>query len=422
MFNVAHISNGDIQGGAAKAANRLHRCLLKSGDESRMIVRYKATDDWRVISPDGFFSGTINRLRSPIGKMVSLMQKHAYDGSRNGAWLPSNFSQIINSADIDVVNLHWIASETVSVGDILRIKRPLVWTLHDMWPFCGMEHYVTTGVEARWRVGYRHDNRLSDARGLDLDRKLWLKKMKLKKRQMTVVSPSRWLGDCARQSVIFAEMPIEVIPHPLDLSLFRPMERSFCRNVLRLPQDTKLIMFGAVGGSENNRKGFDLLEAAFWRMHQKKNLHDTHCCIFGQGQPQTLPNLPLPCHWLGRLNDDITLAMAYSAADIMVVPSRQEAFGLTAAEASACGCPVLAFRETGVADIVMHKDTGYLAKPFELDDLVTGLEWLLESDVRRRKLCIKARDKAEAFWAPEIIASKYHDVYSSSIDAYHKMG
>jgi len=421
-MKVAHLSNGDIQGGAARAAYRIHECILHSGGDSRMIVRNKASDDWRVESAEGTIMRSLGRLRPPLGKLIGALQKPGSAGLRNGAWIPSQLSGHLNSDQFDVVNLHWIADETVSVGDLLKVRHPLVWTLHDMWPFCGMEHYASTDKMARWRVGYTRSNKQPTAKGIDLDRLLWRRKKQLRNRQLTFVAPSTWLRDCIKGSAIFSDNPVEVIPHPLDLEVYKPLDRAFCRDALRLPADAKLILFGAVGGHKDDRKGFDLLQEALDQMFKTSQVSDFQCCVFGQSQPKLSPKLPFPINYLGELKDNLTLAMIYSAADVMVVPSRQEAFGQTASEATACGCPVLAFDETGVADIISHRTTGYLASPFEVQDLVAGLSWILEDEERQKWLRENARKRAETLWSSSTIAHQYLNLYGDVMEEHRSRG
>lgn len=419
-MNILHLSNGDIQGGAARAAYRIHTALLAAGHQSGMFVRNQASDDWRVKTPSGTGARMFNRLRSPAGKSISALQRNPGPGGpRNGAWLSTRIAPMINAGATEVVNLHWIASETISMRDLCRIDRPLIWTLHDMWPFCGMEHYAPQDSKARWRVGYTKANRPKGAGGLDLDRVLWRQKAKLAQRQLTLISPSRWLADCVRQSAVFADTPMEIIGHPLDLSVFRPLEKGVCRDILGLPQDHRIILFGAVGGGADPRKGYDLLRAALWKSLRCDSPNPkVSCVIFGQSAPQSPTPLPVATRWMGRLHDDTTLAMLYSAADIMVVPSRQEAFGQTASEAAACGCPSLAFDDTGVADIITHKKTGYLAKPFEIDDLANGISWMMSDQDRLRDMGLAARKRAVDRWSEHKIAQRYGEVYQAAIEDF----
>ena len=114
---------------------------------------------------------------------------------------------------------------------------------------------------------------------------------------------------------------------------------------------------------------------------------------------------------MGHLNDDATLALLYSAADVMMVPSRQEAFGQTGSEAQACGCPVVAFNCTGLQDIVEHRVTGYLATPYDSVDLANGIKWVIENKDRHESLSSAARERALRLWAPEVVIPSYKAIY-----------
>ena len=135
--------------------------------------------------------------------------------------------------------------------------------------------------------------------------------------------------------------------------------------------------------------------------------------IFGQSEPLNQPNLGMSLHWMGHLNDDATLALLYSAADVMVVPSRQETLAQTATEAQACGCSMVAFSSTGLLDVVEHRVTGYLAKPYDSDDLANGIRWVIENKERHASLSNAARERALHLWAPEVVIPQYKAIYES---------
>lgn len=146
--------------------------------------------------------------------------------------------------------------------------------------------------------------------------------------------------------------------------------------------------------------------------------------IFGQGQPkQGQPKvevqLGLSLTWMGHINDDFTLTLLYSAADVMIVPSRIEAFGQTASEAQACGCPVVAFNATGLTDIIEHKVTGYLAEPYSSEDLAKGISWILEEPKRLTTLGKEARKRATKLWSSETIVPQYIDIYSKTLENHY---
>lgn len=406
------ISYSDFQGGAARAAYRLHRGLLGRNIDSRMQVRARLSGDASVQGPGSAMERIINRLRPAGGDLVMRLQQSPDANVRSGNWLPSKLAGEIDESANDVVNLHWVGAETLSIEDIGRIRKPLVWTLHDMWPFCGAEHYAPADVAARWRTGYSSGNRAHGSGGVDLDRFVWQRKRRAWRRLMHIVAPSRWLAECADQSVLFEGWPLTVIPNVLDTTTFQPLDRNFSRQALGLPFDQKIILFGAAGDGRDPRKGYDLLLDALSQLDGR----DMLCVVFGQSAPPAPPVLPCPVRWMGYVHDDATLALLYSAADVMVVPSRQENLPQTATEPQACGCPVVAFDCSGLPDVVVHLETGYLAKAFDAMDLATGIQWVLEDAARRAELGRAARMRALRLWAPEMVVPQYLQVYAEAID------
>jgi glycosyltransferase involved in cell wall biosynthesis len=327
--------------------------------------------------------------------------------------LPSRWARAINRSDADVVNLHWIAGEMMSVEDIGRIRKPLVWTLHDMWAFCGAEHYAPDGVEARWRHGYNAANRPAGELGLDMDRWTWERKRKAWRKAMHIVCPSNWLAKCAQDSALMHAWSVSAIPYTLDVNVFKPQDRCFCRAALNSPADRRIVLFGAIGGGQDPRKGYDLLLAALRHLAAREQSQE--CTIFGKSEPHPSPELLVPTRWMGFLHDDVTLALLYGAADVMVVPSRQENLVQTGMEAQACGCPVVAFDSTGLRDIVRHLGTGYLAEPFDAEDLARGIACVLEDETRRIGLGKAARKRAVRFWSTSAVVPQHLEVCRAAI-------
>jgi glycosyltransferase involved in cell wall biosynthesis len=212
--------------------------------------------------------------------------------------------------------------------------------------------------------------------------------------------------------------PISVIPNLIDTDTFKPILRQIAREVLNLPQESKLILFGAIGGTKDPNKGWDLLESALRKA--AKDLSNAEAVIFGELEPQRPPLLGMPMHWMGHLHDDATLALLYSAADALVVPSRQENLPQCGTEAQACGCPVVAFDATGLRDVVEHKKTGYLARPYDTEDLATGIIWVLSDKGRHADLSRSARKRALLMWSGNIVLPKYLDIYKQVIVEHKK--
>lgn len=419
-MKVSILSQSDIGGGGgSRAAFRLHRALLSGGVQSCMQVGEKLSDLHTVVSSVHGKLGKLRSLAQPsLGGHLMLLQKSPDANLHSMALMPSGLVQKLNQSEADVLNLHWINKEFLSIRDIGRLRKPLVWTLHDMWAFSGAEHYGPDNDNARWQVGYRKDNRPAGHGGLDIDRWVWRRKQKAWQRPMHIVTPSRWLAECVRKSILMRNWPVSVIPNPLDTRQYQPWPKQQARALLGLPSTAALVLFGAIGGIDGQRKGWDLLQPALKSLAAQG--FDVEAVIFGQSAPSNPSTIGLHLHWMGRLNDDATLSLLYSAADVMVVPSRQESFGQTGSEAQACGCPVVAFDCTGLTDIVEHRKTGYLAKPYDYEELAQGIRWVLEDAERYSRLCVAARNRASRLWSMEVVASQYIEVYKAAIESHRK--
>ena len=414
-MKVFHYS-GDSIGGAARAAMRLHNALLSNAEmDSTMIVRQKMNDDYRISVPtESRFEKAYGQLRPLIDRLPARLQCSTQVIPRSPAWVSAIRANEINQSDADVVHLHWICSGFLSIEEIGKISKPIVWTLHDMWPFCGAEHLAEEADEARWRVGYTQASRNPQDKWLDIDRWVWQRKQSAWRIPMHIVTPSRWLAECARASTLMRNWEITVVPNVLDTNRYKPIQKQLSREILGLPLNGQLILFGAIRGTQLSYKGWDLLQPALVAL--AKRLPNVQAVIFGQGEPKNPPSLGMPLHWMGHLYDDATLALLYSAADVVVVPSRQESFGQTGSEAHACGCPVVAFNATGLRDVVEHGVTGYLAEPYHSEDLAKGIEWVLEDDERHAILSAQARERAVRLWSHEAVVPQYFEVYQREME------
>ena len=407
-------NHSDINGGAARAAYRIHLALRNSGIGSQMLVNVSASGDWTVKGPTGNLAKVITLIRPQLVTPLRQLFRTANPIIHSPALVPSCWPERINVSDADVVHLHWVQGEMLSIADIARIRKPIVWTLHDMWAFCGAEHYTT---DHRWRHGYRHDNRPEHEGGFDLNRWAWQRKRKHWRKPLHIVCPSHWLADCARSSALMADWPVTVVPNPIDTVRWQPIDQRLARQLLGLPQDCPLLLFGAMGGGNDPRKGSDLLHAALAQLRTVPILQSVQLVVFGQLAPQSADQLGFPVHYTGHLHDDLSLRALYSAADAFVLPSRQENLPNTGLEAHACGTPVVAFNIGGLPDIVDDRVTGALAEPFEPASFAAAIRWVLEDSHRRQQLGAAARARAEQLWAPPRIAGLYAEIYENVINS-----
>jgi glycosyltransferase involved in cell wall biosynthesis len=405
-LKVLCINYSDIVGGAARAAYRLHQALRGEGVDSTMQVVKATSGDWTVSSPKGTLFKLGTYVRPQIAALTRRLLKSERPAPISGSVLPSHWPGLINSSEADIVQLHWLCAEMMSVEDIGRIRKPIVWTLHDMWAFCGAEHLST---DVRWREGYATTNRPAHESRFDLNRWVWNRKRKAWQQPFQIVTPSHWLADCARQSALMADWPVCSIPNAIDTEIWQPIDRAEARKMMGLPQGIQLIAFGAMAGGEQERKGFDLLIDALG--HLRGQAPGLEIIIFGQSRPKDVPDLGFPIHYAGHLYDDLSLRALYSAADAMVIPSRMDNLPNTGVEALACGTPVVAFNTGGLADIVSHKRTGWLARAFDTEDLAEGIKWVLGEQAHHRNLMESAREDAIKRFSCPVIASQYRALY-----------
>jgi len=407
-MKILHVSYADSKGGAAIATRRIHTALLKKGIDSKILCVNKdpsSKNSITAFSPiHKKFIGLVNRIIwNLLHRVFRVKNLHSLN------LIPTGLHQKINSTDADIINLHWINGEMISIKEIAKITKPIVWTFHDLWPILGSHHYPDID-DRRYITGYPKKIQR------DLDAIMWNRKVKAwQKFNPTIICVGNWLGDCVSQSFLFKNCTIKVIPNTLNLNRFLPRNKEEVRTLFGLPKDKKLLLFGAIGGTKDQRKGFDLLINALLELHKKNT--DLELVVFGEETPENALDLPFKIYYLGRIQDEEILAKAYASADLMCVPSRQETFGQTAAESMACGIPVVAFNSTGLKDIVDHKKNGYLATPFDVKDLANGIDWILTQLNKNNKadyktLCLNARDKVVRSFSEEIVAEKYTNLYT----------
>ncbi|MEO0537403.1 MAG: glycosyltransferase family 4 protein [Cyanobacteria bacterium P01_A01_bin.123] len=406
-MKVLHLSTFDIEGGAARAAYRVHQGLTAiDGITSNMLVRLKSSPDPQVIKEKSWFTQAgpfFNRL--PLRHYTQRERKLF-----SPQWGPDSLAPTVNQLAPDIVNLHWVCNGYLRIETLKKIKYPLVWTLQDMWPMTGGCHY--SEACDRYHNSCGRCPQLGSTKENDLSRRILERKKKAwSGLNLTIVAPSHWMSDCAKASKVFQNFRIEVIPFCLDLKTYRPQDKSFSRRVLNLPEDKKLILFGALAATADKRKGFDLLVSALQKLSKAGICKDAEVVVFGSNQPKAPIDLGFKSHYLGHLSDDISLSLVYSAADVMIVPSLQESFGQTTSEALACGTPVVAFNATGPKDIVDHEKNGYLAQPYSPEDLAKGIAWILEDDERRQNLSHHALNKAIKEFGLDIQAQRYKSLY-----------
>lgn len=409
-MKILHLSTSDVEGGAARAAYRIHQGLKAKSVHSQMLVRAKSSIDRTVIPQEDLLTKLGPRSNNLPLKLYPQRERKMFSPQ----WFPDMIAPQVKQLNPDLILLHWICNGYVKIETLAKFHKPLVWTLHDMWPLTGGCH--SSGDCDRYKLSCGSCPQLNNQTNWDLSHWVWQRKVKAwQDLNLTIVSPSHWLADCAKSSSIFQNFSIEVIPHGLDLTKYKPIEQKLARTLLNLPQDKQLISFGS-GSTKDPNKGFHFLQEALEKLRQSEWKERIELVVFGSSPPDNPKSLGFKTHYLERFHDDLSLAIVFSAADVLVVPSKQEAFGQTASESLACGTPVVAFATTGLKDIIDSHHNGYLAKPFESEDLARGIAWVLGNDERHQKLRSNARVKAVREFSLELQAHRYLSLISNILN------
>jgi glycosyltransferase involved in cell wall biosynthesis len=405
-MKILLINTYDIRGGAARATWRLFEGLKATGNEVRMLVQEKQSEDPSVIVASGPGPGLMNRVRPYLDFALPLLQvrKRILFST---SLIPDRIAGEIDSINPDVVHLNWITGGFIRIESLAKIDRPVVWTLHDMWAFTGGCH--NTVECTRYRQACGRCPILHSSRENDLSRKVFLRKQNAYTsiKNLTITTPSRWLAKLATESPLFQHRRVEVVPNGLDTGIYKPMDKREAREQLGLPMDKKLVLFGAIRGVNNPIKGFDLLVEALQVLDPEKY----ELLVYGSDRSAVADNVQMKSRFFGHISDENMLVALNSAADVVAVPSLQEVFGQAASEAMACGTPVVAFAHTGLLDIVEHQVTGFLAKPCEPGELAKGIEWIVADDGRYRRLSTASRTRAVEKFDSAVVAGRMLGLY-----------
>lgn len=417
-MKVAYVNNSDFSGGAARGAYRLHRALIGAGITSRLFVRNKILTDSTVLVPGTDLSNSVYHLKNYLSKKILRLQGVRTFGLRNLNLFSSPIVSAVKEFNPDIVQLHWIGSESLGISDFRRFKCPIVWRLADMWAFNATEHYTPDGPSARFRAGFTKGSRDNGERGFDIDRLVWkLKELAWRDLNISVVTGSRWLADCAKSSPLFESNRVEVIPSGIDTKVFRPLDKLFARDIYSIPKDVKVILFSAQNALKDYRKGFHFLYRGL--KHFLRANKDVVLVVLGDKGDGLQPEFDFPVIHLGQLWDDYSLALAYSAADVCVAPSTQDNLPFTVMESIACGVPVVAFKVGGMPEMISHQSSGYLAEPFSSEDLISGVEWVLGSS-NYQQLSENARNYALKHYSLTNQVCAYESLYRGLIADFSK--
>lgn len=404
-MRIVHLNTTANRGGAAQAAARLHRALCRQGVDSRLRVQFEAAAEQGGVSgPEGKIAKAAALLRDVAATLPLLPYSRTADDVFSLDWVLSRSARDVSLMQPDLVHLHWINAGFVPAHLLTRFRRPLVWTLHDMWPMTGGCHH------ARDCTGYLsccgNCPVLKSPRAWDLSRAMMKRKARCwRDLDIHLIAPSYWMAQQAGSSALFRDADIRVIPNGVDLARYRPWDRKLARDILGLP-DGPLVLFSAAKGLATPYKGGELaLETVAGLRAQG---HDATLVVMGADDDTARDTVPV--HGLGQLHDDATRALAYAAAHVCLSCSSEDNLPSTVSESLACGTPVVAFAVGGVPEMVDDGVDGYLVRQGDVAGLVAALAAAVDG---RETLTVAARRKAEQRFDIRQVAAAHQQLYET---------
>ena len=356
---VLMLSSSDAPG-AGDGAMRLQRCLVAAGTDVTTCVMQKTVscNPVQEIPPDHKMQHICTVMNHLALKLYPNRPTHFELYSPNRCYV--NIAEIDKLQDAKLVHLHWVAGMVgfPNAAEALSGKH-VIWTLHDMNPLTGGCHCTAGCEKYAHETGCNNCPQLGKSTGgADLAAQIFSsRRTGYAKTAMTMVAPSAWLADSARRSRLLDNAPCVKIVHSVDTHVFTPLPKVWARAAFKLPLDRKIILFGAAGLDRWN-KGVHILNLALENLKGKWQGKPPILLIFGPNKVASMPQ-GYECMNLGSLAAH-DLAKAYSAADVFVSTSLQEAFGFVTAEAQACGTPGIGFYGTGAEEIIQDGLTGHL--------------------------------------------------------------
>lgn len=420
IMRVLLVNTSERIGGAAISCGRLMEALKKNGIKAKMLVRDKQTDEIAVV---------------PLPHSWKLLWKFLWERFR--IWMANGFHrQNLFKVDIanagnditqfpefqqaDIIHLHWINQGMLSLKGIRKILesgKPIVWTMHDMWPCTGICHH------ARDCEGYLNNcgncQYLLKPSKHDLSYSVYQKKKKyLANHHISFVACSQWMESQARKSSLLQGQYIVSIPNPINTSIFRPGNKQEARLRCLLPQDMKLILFGSVKITDKRKGVLYFIDSCKLLAEQHPELKEQIGVVVLGNRSDYLSNqLPFKVFPHDFLMDDHRIADIYNSVDLYVTPSLEENLPNTIMEAMACGVPCVGFNVGGIPEMIDHLHNGYVAEYKSTEDFTNGIKWIL-STPDYQDLSAEAARKVQTHYSSRIIAQKYIQVYNKLLGSY----
>ncbi|MBP6024300.1 glycosyltransferase [Ferruginibacter sp.] len=383
MTKVVHIQYS--MESAGRAALRLQKAFVAVNIESTIVSMQHSVQGAANVTYLGTRARLISKLEDKIqGYLTRKINKLL--GSFSYPVLGNNIARLEEVKNADIIYIHWALKGLLnlnSIEKIAQLNKPVIIFLHDMWAITGGCHHSFT-CEKYKTEGCNSCPMFPAVKKNDLSAREFRKKLKIysKYNNLHFVSPSRWLYNCAKESLLTKNKPVHYIPNILDSSLFKPTDKNVAKKFLNIDGNETVIAFGAISVN-SPYKGWKYLQKAMELLKQEDALKNVSVLIFGSAYNKEIADaIPYKTKFMGYLLDEYSTALVYNAADVFIAPSLAEAFGYVVMEALSCGTPVVGFDVGGIPDMISHKENGYLAKYKDAADVSEGIKFCLQNNIK----------------------------------------
>jgi len=393
-MKILIVSLSNIGGGASIAVDRLATLLAKRGYDVEVLVFYgKHSDYYETSFVYSRKKYLIFRIKLEISRLLMGLFRNPSHDYRSVNLFPSRLLKVLNQSDADVINFHWIGAEMLSIEQIAKISKPIVWTLHDAWMVNGVYHVSP--------LDYFPYQKISGNNWLD--KMVYARKKKaFRKKPMHFISPSTWIAKRFLTGALFKPGDsCTIIRNIIDTNIWRPIDKNQAKTTLGFSSEKTNILFIANNIIKSYNKGFVFVKKLLNRCSDEYVFH-----FVGSDDEIELDRVVMH----GRITNQQELVLFYSASDVCILPSLSENMSNVSVESLLCNTPVLCFDTTGLSEIIKTGINGYKAKKFDIDDLYKGLEYL-----RSFNPSVPLAETIPDF-NPDICLKKYVDVYEKVIE------
>jgi glycosyltransferase involved in cell wall biosynthesis len=386
VLKVVQLQYATASGGSS--AFRLQKAFLNAGISSSIISLLADSPRLENILYLGKRERFVARIACKIESLLTRKGDKDY-----GLFSVPVFGNDLSSNEAiknaDVIYIHWVQYGFLSLSNIeqiAKLKKPVIFIMHDMWTITGGCHY---SFDCEGYVsGCKTCPVFSEGLSRNLAAKEFIKKLDVfsKYKNLFFVSPSVWLYNCAKESLITKNKPVYYIPNILDASVFKPIDKPIAKNILNIDNNEFVIAFGAVS-IDSKRKGWAYLQNALEIIKKDTGTENISILIFGSNYKKEIANaIPFKTKFMGYLSDEYSTALAYNAADVFIVPSLADNQPTTVQESLSCGTPVVGFNVGGIPDMIRHKENGYLAEYKNAEDIANGIRYCIQNKIRGKML------------------------------------